>query len=178
MEPIEARLRLRPKEPGERRAPSPGEFPLKTPASEVENREMTSERRRERRDASPLVRFSAKDPFIVPTATFTVHTFSMVVVARYASLYRKPAAEWWFLLDHIHIRPPGLKQRKNSVRFSGCCQLGFLFGQRESWTEVKRYWRPFVPRFGWLYHVHGILIAPLSCVCLLSRPMDPQTLTD
>lgn len=124
-----------------------------------------------------LVRFPAKDPFIVPTATFTLHTFSIVVVARYASLYKKTAAEWWFLLDHIHIRPPGLKQRKNSVRFSGCCQLGFLFGQRESWTGVKRYWRPFVPRFGWFYHVWWHFDSP-AILCLSSVPADGSTNTD
>lgn len=136
LEPIGVRLCLRPKEPGERRAPPVGGFTLKTTRCEVENRVMTSERRRGWIDAVPIVRFLL-NTLIVPIAPFTVHTICTIVVAlcahaRCASISRKQAAEWRLLLDHIPIRLLNWSKRKNRVQVRGRCELGSLFGQRES----------------------------------------------
>lgn len=135
MEPIEARLRLRPKGPGERRAPSPAEFPLKTPPSELANRETTSERigQENAEAAGPLVRFADQRP---PRPNCRIPISTLVAAlhahARYASLNRKLAAECWVLLGHIHIRPPGRKQRKNSVQ-----SRWLLSARLNAWTERK-----------------------------------------
>lgn len=163
------------KELRERRAPSLGEFPLNTPRSEVENTKMTSARRRGRRVVGPPVRFRP-NALLVPAATFSDHTVSSWCAhARHACLHRNQAAERWVLLDHILHQTPGLKQRE-AVSGVGGLLSARLF-ENVGW-RLKTIGDPLYHVLGGSITFDGILIALLSCVCLLSWPIDPQTLTD
>lgn len=175
VEPIGLRLCLRPREPGERCAPPVGGFPLKTLRCEADVSDDLRERERIHRCSSNR-EVSAKHP---PRPSCHIHCSHCLhrcggfVCTRSLRIYQRKTGcgTAGSSRPHSH-QTPGLKQKKVVFEWRAVVSSALCLD-----IEVKHYWRPFVPHFGWFYRIRWHFDSPVI-LCLSSVPVDGSTNTD